>query len=68
MSESATVATVERLVYTRKEAAAMIGVGTSTLDALLRREVNPVPSVRIGHKVMIPRDRLREWLSCNANQ
>lgn len=58
---------MERLVYTRKEAAAVIGVGTTTLDALRRREINPLPSVKVGHKVMIPVDMLHTWLTNNAN-
>lgn len=64
MSESATM---KKLTYTRKEAAAVIGVGTTTLDALLRREANPLPSVRVGHKVLIPVDMLHTWLTNNAN-
>ena len=64
MSESVGI---QKATYTRREAREVIGVSMTTLDALLRRDSKPLPSVRIGRKVLIPVDKLHEWLADNTN-
>lgn len=51
----------KRLFMTRKDAAEQIGVSLPTFDELLRREVHPIPSVRIGRRVFVMPDDLRQW-------
>lgn len=50
-----------RLFLTRQETAAQMGISLPTLDELLRREVHPIPSVRIGRRVFVMPDDLRQW-------
>lgn len=64
MSESTNV---QKATYTRHEAGAVIGVSMTTLDALLKRKENPIPSVRIGRKVLIPIEKLHMWIAENTN-
>lgn len=52
----------------RKEACAYIGLSIPTLDALLKRTENPIPSFRVGRKVFIPLDGLKAWLSDEARR
>lgn len=65
MSESATI---QRLTYTRKEAAVAIGVGTTSFDALIRRQNDPLPHVRVGHKIVVPVDALKAWIERQATK
>lgn len=51
----------KQLFITRKDAAEQIGVSLPTFDELLRREVHPIPSVRIGRRVFVMPDDLRQW-------
>lgn len=57
---------MERMALRRKEAALAIGVSPVTLDALLRREKDPIPSFRCGKRLVIPTDLLRAWLARQA--
>lgn len=57
----------ERLVYTRKEASNVLGVGLVTLDALLRREKDPLPHVKVGSRILIPINALETWITNNTN-
>lgn len=51
------------LVVSRKECATIMKVSLPTLDALLNREVHPIPYVRVNRKVLIPVAELEKWLS-----
>lgn len=53
---------MEKLTYTRKEAAASFGVGLNQFDALLRKAEDPAPSIRVGKRVLIPVKEFREWI------
>jgi len=53
---------MERMALRRKEAAAAMGISGPTLDALLRRETDPVPHFRCGKRLVIPTEELKEWL------
>ena len=43
-----------------------MGVSRSTVDELLRRETNPIPSFRLGRRYVIPTRELVEWLGEEA--
>lgn len=49
-------------ILTRKEAADALRIGTTALDALIRRSCDPLPSLKIGHRVFIPCDALAAWI------
>jgi excisionase family DNA binding protein len=51
---------IDRMALKPKEAAVLLGIGRSTLYALLAAGV--IPSIRIGHAVRVPVDQLNEWL------
>jgi excisionase family DNA binding protein len=51
---------MDRIVLKPKEAASLLGVGRSTMYALLAAGV--IPSIRIGHAVRVPVDQLQQWL------
>jgi excisionase family DNA binding protein len=51
---------IDRMALKPREAAALLGIGRSTLYALLAAGV--IPSIRIGHAVRVPVDQLNEWL------
>lgn len=40
-----------------------MGIGLVTLDKLLRREENPIPSLRVGRKILIPCDQFEAWVA-----
>jgi len=52
----------------RDEAAKKLNVSLPTLDALLRRTENPLPSIRVGRKWLIPEAMLEEWLREEAGR
>ena len=58
----------ERLVLTRREGAEAVGVGLSTFDKLLRRKENPVPSLRVGRKIVIPKEQFKMWLEAEGSR
>ena len=49
-------------VLARKECMAVLHIGMTSMDALLRRNNDPIPSLRIGRKILIPRRQLQEWI------
>ena len=56
---------MEKLVYTPKEAAKVIGVGLNTMYELTARD--DFPAIRVSPRVIrIPADKLREWLTAQA--
>ncbi len=48
---------------TRKETATSLGIGLVALDMLLRRRDDPLPSVRVGRRVIVPIKEFELWLS-----
>lgn len=51
---------MEKMLYTVPEAAELLGVGTSTLWELIRRD--RIASVSIGHLRRIPKDALQAFI------
>lgn len=51
---------MDKLLYTRKEAAALLSISVDTLDSL--RLVGKIRSVRIGARVYIPTHELNKFV------
>lgn len=63
---------MEKLTYTRTEAAKALQVSLPVLDAYLRRKDNPLPSIRLSSagkrgKVLIPAEGLSRWIMEEAD-
>ncbi len=56
----------QRLALTPAEAAEAIDVSLPTLYQLTKREHDPLPSFRIGRKILIPVLSLQRWLEAQA--
>jgi excisionase family DNA binding protein len=56
----------ERLTYSVEEAAKAIGVGRSLAYELIRR--GDLQTVHVGHRVLVPRDAVREFLGLRQEQ
>jgi excisionase family DNA binding protein len=50
----------ERLLYTMAEAAAVLGIGRSTVYELARTGALPV--MHVGRAVRVPREAIEEWV------
>ncbi len=53
---------MSKLAFTRKEAADYCNVSLPTLDSYLQRRRDPMPSIHVGRKIIIPVEGLRQWL------
>ena len=51
---------LEKLCYSVEEAAAVIGLSTTTLKSLVHAEGFPV--FRVGRRILVKRDKLKEWV------
>lgn len=40
-----------------------LGISLVTLNKLLMREENPIPSLRVGRKILIPCDQFEAWVA-----
>lgn len=58
----------QRLALTPAEAAEAIDVSMPTVYALLKRTVDPLPSFRLGRKIIVPVLSLEEWLERQTEQ
>lgn len=57
---------MEKVFYDRKEIMALTGLCMTTIDKCIKREHNPLPSVKLGRRVMIPVKEFNEWISKEA--
>lgn len=55
---------MERLTYRVNEVAKMLGISQSKVYEMIARGV--IPSVRAGGTILIPVEKLREWLASPA--
>lgn len=55
---------MEKLTYSVEEARIAIGLGRNAMYALVHQE--GFPSVRIGKRIVIPVEALKEWLKQNG--
>lgn len=56
----------EKLTYSVTEAAEVLGVSRPTMYELIRRE--GFPSLKVGRRVLISRQRLAEWVDQQAGK
>ncbi len=56
------------LAWKIAEAAKAIGLSEGKFRQLLQDRTAGVPAVRIGSRVLIPRDRLKEWLDSRVGK
>ena len=49
-------------VQTRAWVSETMGVGLITVDALIRRQEDPLPHIRVGRRVLIPVREFDDWL------
>ncbi len=54
----------EKLAYTPKEAAALLGIGHNAIYELCHQK--DFPCIRVGARLVIPADALRRWLDVQA--
>jgi len=52
---------MERQTMTVEEAAQALGIGRTSAYALCRR--GALPALRLGNRLVIPRDRFERWLA-----
>lgn len=63
------MAEITKLTYTRKEAAAALGVSLPTLDKFMKRADHPLPHMRQSYKLtLIPRAALEQWVLDEAER
>jgi len=65
-TEDRTAPPVERLALSPVEAAEALGVSRSSVDELIASRT--IPFARVGRRVLIPADLLREWLNERAGE
>ena len=53
---------VERLTYTVDEAAQLLGISRNSAYEAVRR--GEIPTIRLGRRILVPRNRLEEVLAC----
>ena len=49
--------------YTREDLRTVLDTSIGTVDKLLRRKDYPIPSLRVGHKILIPCDQFDAWVA-----
>lgn len=54
---------MEQTNLTRMEGAKFLRIGLSSFDRLLKRKNDPIPCLRVGHKIIIPMDALSAWIA-----
>lgn len=57
---------VQRTAFSRLECARSVGVAPQLVDSWMSREVDPLPSLRDGRRIIIPVKQLEEWLARQA--
>ena len=55
---------MEKMVYTIKEAAELLGISQSYTYEMVRKGV--IPSLQVGNKRVIPKTKFNDWV--NGNQ
>ena len=56
------------LGYNKEQAAKKMGVSVNTFETLLKRNDNPIPSIKVGRRTIIPSELLNEWLRDEAKR
>ena len=61
----------EKIGLNVTDVAALLSVSRPTVYAMIRREIDPLPTVRLGEqggRMIIPRDQLQTWLARQAEE
>lgn len=58
------ISSVDKVALSLNECAVMMGIGRSKMHELARSEGFPV--VRVGRRILVPVDALKEWLNTRA--
>ena len=53
---------LEKATYKPSEAAQVLGVSLPTVYALIHRQQEPLPSFRVGKKLLVPKAQLWDWI------
>ena len=57
-----------QLGHNKEQAAKIVGVSVNTFETMLKRKENPVPSIRVGRRTIVPSELLKEWLRDEAKR
>ena len=60
--------TPTRICHNLEQTAAILGVGTHTVQAWLRRDQNPLPHIRDGRRLLVPHFLLIRWVKEEAGR
>ena len=52
--------------YNRAGLCEVMELGMTTVDKLLRRAVNPIPSMKVGHTILVPCDQFDAWVAAES--
>lgn len=55
---------MEKLVYTVTETAKLLNIGMNKAYELIQQ--NEIPNVRIGRRILVPKQSLHNWLSSSS--
>lgn len=55
---------MEKLVYTVTETAQILNIGMNKAYELIQQQ--QIPNLRVGRKILIPKQSLEKWLSKSA--
>jgi len=56
---------VNKLVYNTKDLSKVLNIGRTKVYALIKSE--EIRSVRIGHKILVPKKEVTRWLNKSLN-
>ena len=51
------------MVMKRAEVKEVMGLSMANVDKLIARKNDPVPTIRVGRRILIPVDGFRAWLA-----
>ncbi len=55
---------MEPLIYSRRDAADVLGVSITTLDRLIHRTDHPIPTIKLSpRRIVIPGAALERWIA-----
>lgn len=54
---------MEKTILNRELIKETLGISMAGVDKLLTRENDPIPSFRVGRRILIPVDGFRAWLA-----
>lgn len=52
----------EKTMMSRQQAADYMSIGLSSIDKMIARRDNPLPHIKVGRRVVIPKAALETWI------